>query len=144
MNRSTDYFFKISSILYRVFAHFTFLPKLRDLQQNDYVRWISKCLEKSFVPANIMEFTWNGWGIPRVSLCRTEPRFKTRTFEIRSKDADYSTVPFSVSLCCDAIASSRFKTESKFSSVLFIVTSSQFLTTPESVRNRLLKFVCIR
>jgi len=55
-----------------------------------------------------------------------EPRFKPRTFQIRGKDADHLTVPFFVSLCCDAIASCHFKTASKFSSLLFIITFIQF------------------
>jgi len=76
-------------------------------------------------------------------LC-AEPRVKPLNFRIRDRDADQSTVPFSVFLCCDPIPSSHFKTASKFSSLLFIVTFTQFSTTPESVRHRLLKLMCVR
>jgi len=73
-----------------------------------------------------------------------EPRVKPLNFQIRDRDADHSRVTFSVFLCCDPIPSCRFKTASTFSSPLFIITFTQFQTTPESVRHLLLKLMCVR
>ena len=76
-------------------------------------------------------------------LCAVQ-KVKPRTFQTRDQGADHSTFPFYVFMCCDPIASCRFKTASKFSSLVFIITFTQFSATPESVRNRLLIFRCVR
>jgi hypothetical protein len=87
-----------------------------------------------------LQTAWNSLGMAEEYhgyIC-AEPRYKPRNFQVQGKGAAHSTVPFSVSLCCVAIASCRFRTASKFSSLLFIITFTQFSTTPENVRNPML------
>jgi hypothetical protein len=97
---------------------------------------------KKSVTASIMEFTWNGWGIPGY-LC-AQPIFKARTLQIRGKDAEHSVVAFSMSLCCDTIESCLFKTAGAISPVFVHYHFYSILNYAWKRQKPSVKFMCVR